>query len=136
MKFNLELKLLASIFGLALAAAAPAAAQPASSSFHAAGESVENAGSSTGHAVEHAYEGTKTAVKDTDVTAKVKTSLHDDSLTKGRDIHVTTVNGVVTLRGDVASSAISARAGKVAAETSGVRRVRNELHVTSASATD
>jgi osmotically-inducible protein OsmY len=136
MKRNLEFKLLASIFGLALACAVPAFAQSASSSFHAAGESMENAGTSTGHAVEHAWHGTKTAVKDTDITAKVKTSLHDDSLTKDRDIHVKTVDGVVTLRGDVPTMAVSDRAEKVAAETSGVRSVRNHLHVDSAHATD
>lgn len=136
MKIDLQFKLLAPMFGLALACAAPVFAQSASNSFHSAGESMENAGSATGSAAEHAWHGTKTAVKDTDITAKVKTSLHDDNMTKDRDIHVTTVNGVVTLRGDVATSAIADRAEKVAEDTSGVRSVRNHLHVDSAHAAD
>jgi len=102
-------------------AMAPAAfAQSASESMHEAGQSTENA-------VSHAYQGTKTAVEDTALTTKVKTALHDDKITTGTDIHVTTVAGVVTLRGSVASADISSHAEQVAHDTTGVKRVRNKL---------
>ena len=47
----------------------------------------------------------------------------------GIAIHVTTVGGVVTLRGTVASSEISDCAEKLTHDTSGVKSVRNHLHV-------
>jgi osmotically-inducible protein OsmY len=94
-----------------------------------ASESMKRAGSELGSAAKNAYHGTKTAVTDSDVTAKVKLSLQDDSLTKNSTIHVTTVGGVVTLRGTVASSEISNRAEKLTHDTSGVKSVRNRLHV-------
>jgi len=133
MKNNVRLILIVLMLGLTLATARRALAQSASESFHEAGESVENAGSSAGHAVVHAYHGTATAAEDTAITAKVKTALHDDSLTKDGDIHVTTVASVVTLRGKVASSAVSERAQHLAEATGGVKRVRNRLHVKAAS---
>jgi hyperosmotically inducible protein len=104
-------------------------AQSASESFDQAGHSVENAGSSTGHAVVHAYHGTATAAKDTAITTAVKTALFADVQTKAFHIHVKTIAGVVTLRGRVASRAIADRAEHIAATTDGVARVRNWLHV-------
>jgi hyperosmotically inducible periplasmic protein len=94
-----------------------------------ASSSMEHAGSDLEGAAQNAYQGTKTAVKDSDVTAKVKLALHDDSLTKGSPIHVSTVAGVVTLRGTVASSDISDRAEKLARDTTGVKDVHNKLHI-------
>ncbi|HLK88078.1 MAG TPA: BON domain-containing protein [Candidatus Binataceae bacterium] len=100
---------------------------PASNSLRSAGSSAENAASSTGHAIEHAYEGTKTTLEDTAITAKVKTALHENKVTKGGDIHVHTVGGVVTLKGTARSSQESETARRVARQTSGVRQVKNEL---------
>ncbi|MGH7985013.1 MAG: BON domain-containing protein [Candidatus Binataceae bacterium] len=108
-------------------------AQTASESMHEAGHSAKEAGVSAGHAVKHAYHGTATALSDTAITGKVKTALHNDKLTRTGDIHVTTVKGVVTLRGHVPSSAVSARARKVTEQTSGVKGVDNDLHVESGS---
>jgi osmotically-inducible protein OsmY len=119
---------------LAVAFAQRAVAQSATESFHKAGESTENAGDSAGHAVVHAYHGTKTATEDTAITTKVKASLLSDATTKSSTIHVKTVAGVVTLRGQVASSAISDRAQQIAETTSGVERVRNKLRVSDTSA--
>jgi osmotically-inducible protein OsmY len=42
-----------------------------------------------------------TAISDTAITAKVKTALHENKITKDADIHVKTVAGVVTLKGAV-----------------------------------
>lgn len=107
---------------LTLGTAGISFAQSASESMHQAGQDTENA-------AVNAYHGTKTAIKDTDVTSKVKLALHDDAVTKGKDIHVTTVAGIVTLRGRVSSSAVSERAEKVARDTTGVKGVRNHLRV-------
>ena len=88
---------------------------------------MKEAGSSAENAASHAYHGTATAVEDTALTAKVKTALHDDAATKDSTIHVTTVAGVVTLRGKVASGEISDKAQAVAQNTSGVKSVKNKL---------
>jgi osmotically-inducible protein OsmY len=104
---------------LGVALAGPAFAQSAT-------QSMENAGHSAGNAVSHAYQGTKTAVKDTDITAKVKMALHNDKLTTGRDIHVNTHGGVVTLTGH-APEAAAARASRLARDTTGVIGVHNAI---------
>jgi hyperosmotically inducible periplasmic protein len=115
---------LAIVAVMALGATQICFAQSASDSMKAAGSDIEGA-------AKNAYHGTATAVKDSDLTAKVKVALHDDSLTKGSTIHVSTVAGVVTLRGTVASSAVSDRAEKLTHDTSGVKGVHNHLHVAS-----
>jgi osmotically-inducible protein OsmY len=120
MKFVVRKCLLPALL-LTVAITPVAFAQSASESMHEAGSSAESA-------VSHAYHGTKTAAEDTALTAKVKTALHDDKVTSGHDIHVTTVASVVTLRGSV-SSDVAAEAEKVAQNTSGVKRVRNKLKV-------
>jgi hyperosmotically inducible protein len=121
MKYTASLKFIPAVL-LVIALAGTARAQSASQSMHEAGESTENA-------LSHAWHGTKTAFKDTDVTAKVKTALHGDKLTKGADIHVTTVAGVVTLRGTVPSEQVAARAASVTRETTGVKGVKNRLRI-------
>ena len=98
------------ILGAALAVPSFSFAQSASESMHEAGQATDNAASSTGHAFVDVYHGTKTATIDTTITAKVKTALDKDDITKHEDIHVKTVAGVVTLRGKVTSSAASAMA--------------------------
>ena len=87
----------------------------------------EGSGQLAENAASHAYHGTATAVEDTALTAKVKTALHDDAATKDATIHVTTVAGVVTLRGRVASGELSDKAQAIAQNTSGVKSVKNKL---------
>jgi hypothetical protein len=106
---------------LSIALAGPAFAGTATQSMKDAGHSAENA-------VSHAWHGTKTAIKDTDVTAKVKMALHNDKLTRGRDIHVDTNDGVVTLTG-YAPEAAAHRAAVVARDTTGVVGVNNNIRV-------
>jgi hyperosmotically inducible protein len=105
---------------LALTMTGSAWAQSATTQMKEAGSSAESAAS-------HAYHGTATAVEDTALTTKVKTALHDDAATKDSTIHVTTVAGVVTLRGKVASGEISDKAQAIAQNTSGVKGVKNKL---------
>ena len=133
MKVAHQLRFAAPVLILALTVAVPVWAQSASSSFHEAGEATENAGSSVGHAAVHAYHGTVTATEDTAITTDVKTKLLKDGLTKNGEIHVTTVAGVVTLRGHVPTGAIASQAEHVAASSDGVKQVRNRLRIRAAS---
>jgi hyperosmotically inducible periplasmic protein len=104
---------------LGVTLATPVFAQTATQSMKDAGHSAENA-------VSHAWQGTKTAVKDTDITAKVKMALHNDRLTKGRDIHVDTRDSVVTLTG-YAPDAAARQAVHLSRNTTGVVGVNNDI---------
>jgi osmotically-inducible protein OsmY len=59
----------------------------------------------------------------------VKSGFGDDPLLKGAAAQVQTVNRVVTLKGTVPSAAAKTRAEEIAARTSGVTRVVNDLEV-------
>jgi hyperosmotically inducible protein len=128
MKLGLLLKgTVVSIAMLGLAYAIPVYAQEsgnpsASESMHQAGESAENALSNAAH-------GTATAMRDTKITAKVKTALYDAGLTKQADIQVTTTAGVVELNGVVPSTDTAVRAEQLAKQTEGVKAVSNDLKV-------
>jgi osmotically-inducible protein OsmY len=101
----------------------------ASSSMHKAGESMENAASSTGSAVKETYHGTTTALTDTKITAKVKHALHEAELTEGGDIDVDTTAGIVTLHGTARSAKVAAKATRIAQKVEGVKAVRNNLTI-------
>ncbi len=118
MKRKATLKIVPGLL-LGVALAGPAFAQSTTQSMKDTGHSAENA-------VSNAWQRTKTAVKDTDITAKVKIALHNDKLTKGQDIHVDTHDGVVTLTG-YAPDAAAARAVHVARETTGVVAVNDNI---------
>lgn len=68
-------------------------------------------------------------VKDANVTAKVKSQLLWNSKTEGLNIDVDTEKGIVTLSGNVASREEAKMASKLAADTEGVRKVKNNLKV-------
>jgi osmotically-inducible protein OsmY len=106
---------------LGITLAGPAFAQSASQSMQNAGRSAENT-------VSNAWQGAKTAVKDTDITAKVEMALHNDKLTKGQDIHVSTHGGLVTLMGH-APIAAADQAVHLARNTTGVMGVNNDIRV-------
>lgn len=73
--------------------------------------------------------GSNHPVKDSYITTKVKAELAADHATKARDIHVATVDGVVTLRGVARSDAEKDRAERDAMRIKGVRSVNNEIKV-------
>jgi hyperosmotically inducible periplasmic protein len=132
MKLTLGRTLILPATILSLSMVVPAFGQTnpsASTSMSAAGNSMKQAGSDTVGAAKHAYNGTATALRDTKITTKVKTALHDDSATEHSDIHVRTTAGVVTLKGRVPTSAMAARAEQLAQSTEGVREVDNKLAV-------
>jgi len=103
---------------------------------HQAGEKIEQAGSDTAAAAKDAYHGTERAVKDTAITAEVKTALARDKQVSSPGIHVTTTAGVVTLNGNVPSPEMAQHAAQVAEQTRGVRSVNNQLMVVSSASTD
>lgn len=67
--------------------------------------------------------------EDATITATIKSKLLWSEYTDGLDINVDTNNAVVTLRGKVPSAESKDLAGRYAANTSGVRKVNNELAV-------
>jgi hyperosmotically inducible protein len=68
-------------------------------------------------------------IKDSYITTKVKAELAADHDTSAFDIHVTTVNGIVTLSGVVRSNAEKDRAKRDAMRIDGVREVHNRIKV-------
>jgi osmotically-inducible protein OsmY len=120
MNYRATLKVLPGLL-LGIALTGPAFAQDAS-------QSIQNAGHSAENAVSNAWQGTKAAVKDTDITAKVKIALHNDKLTKGQDIHVSTRDGMVTLMGNAPQTAVH-QAVRLARDTTGVMGVNNDIRV-------
>src|SRR5579872_521273 len=63
------------------------------------------------------------------VTLKTKVSLMTTEGVSTRDLHVDTVNGVVTLHGKVATEAEKVKAGNVARDIDGAKDVKNLLQV-------
>jgi osmotically-inducible protein OsmY len=70
------------------------------------------------------------AITDGWITTKVHAAFVGETLLKGSDINVDTVNREVTLKGTVGSDAAKARAATIAGATEGVTRVINQLVVT------
>ena len=68
-------------------------------------------------------------IDDSTLTAKVKTALIADPVTKANEINVETYRGVVQLGGFVESAAEKSKATEVARSVSGVKEVRNDLRV-------
>ena len=71
---------------------------------------------------------------DTGITTAVKTKFASDDVVKATDINVDTKDKIVTLRGEVRSSAAKDRAVEIARATEGVRDVVDVLVVTPAPA--
>lgn len=119
-----------------LAVAAPALAQSdtgtESRSVRSASQSTRAADSDKWAASKNSYYAAKTALRDTEITAKVKSAFHHDATTHPYDIDVTTAAGVVTLEGKIPSHDVAVRAKQLAMETEGVKRVRDRMVIISA----
>jgi len=109
---------------------------PAGQQMRAAGREMKDAGSDTAAAAKDTYHGTERAVKDTTITAEVKTALKKDPQVGSSEIHVKTAGGVVTLKGNVPSPDMAARAGQIAQQKEGVKSVDNQLMVANSSRAD
>jgi hyperosmotically inducible periplasmic protein len=75
----------------------------------------------------------KEATSDTWITSKTKIALFADGRVKGRDVTVETMNGEVFLRGKVESEEAKSAAAEVTRGIDGVKNVKNDLQVVSAS---
>lgn len=74
-------------------------------------------------------EGTGEYIDDSVITAKVKTAILNEPTLKVTEINVETFKGVVQLSGFVREQADIAKAGEVAQSVTGVKSVKNDLHV-------
>ncbi len=120
-------------------AAAPASEDmnaPAGQQMRAAGREMKGAGEDTAAAAKDTFHGTERAVKDTTITAEVKEALMSDSEIKATKIHVMTSGGIVTLKGNVPSPDMAARAAQIAQQKEGVKSVDNRLMVANSARTD
>lgn len=72
---------------------------------------------------------------DSGITTKVKTSMAADPIVKAYQVDVTTQNNVVTLTGDVETTAAKEQAVRIARQTDGVRDVIDRLRVNDTAAT-
>ena len=68
-------------------------------------------------------------IDDSVITAKVKTRLIEDPVTKAHQISVETFKGTVQLSGFVDSAASRTQAERVAREVEGVKQVKNSLQL-------
>jgi hyperosmotically inducible protein len=90
---------------------------------------VEQKADQTGDKIKDTAHDVKTGVTDTWITSKIKIALFADSRVEGHEVHVTTKNGVVTLRGKVDSAEARTVAGDITKGSEHVKGVRNELQV-------
>jgi osmotically-inducible protein OsmY len=74
-------------------------------------------------------EGTGEYLDDSVITAKVKTSIFNESSLKSSEINVETFKGVVQLSGFVNSQSDINRAVEVASTVGGVKSVRNDMRI-------
>jgi osmotically-inducible protein OsmY len=112
----------------------------AASARQSVGEKTEDGAKKVGNAV---VKGTKVAAGKTKdglsktgevmtdgwITTRVSSRFVNEDLLKGSNINVDTDNHVVTLNGTVTTKAGRARAGSIAKQTEGVRRMVNHLTV-------
>jgi len=91
----------------------------------------DDRGTGTAGTVARSPEETMGVGPDAAITMKIQAKYADDDVVKGRNIDVDTVNGVVTLKGEVDTKRERDAAEQLARETSGVKRVIDELKVAS-----
>jgi osmotically-inducible protein OsmY len=108
-----------------LAIGAPAGAAPQS-------RTPSGAVATTGDAIERTTRQAGARLDAARVTAVIQAKYFLDTAVKGRHIDVDTRDGVVTLRGEVASEAERAQALQLARNTEGVQRVEDHLTVNTA----
>ncbi len=91
----------------------------------------KNTGTAVSEGTKEAAEKTGEYVTDSSITAAVKMKMADDELVKASNINVVTNEGVVTLNGTVGSKAEEQKAIDLAHSVDGVKRVVNNLRVSS-----
>lgn len=91
----------------------------------------KNTGTAVSEGTKEAAEKTGEVVTDGSITAAVKMKMADDELVSASNIDVDTKDGVVTLNGTVHSKAEEQKAIDLAHSVDGVKRVVNNLKVSS-----
>jgi hyperosmotically inducible protein len=74
-------------------------------------------------------QGTREAISDGVITARVKSGLVDDPITAAYDIRVETFKGIVELTGFVETSDVRLEAVRVAHDVEGVQQVTDSLDI-------
>lgn len=119
--------------GRDFAAGAREAGQALEQGAREVGERVRPAAREAGEAFEEGArrvgEQVEPVLSDAAITAKVKAKLLADPQIQAFHIDVDTVNGVVTLNGEVASNAAKQEAEKLARLTEGVKQVNNVIQI-------
>jgi hypothetical protein len=90
-------------------------------------EAQPNVPGSAANRAKGALETTEHLAENAATTGRIKAALLSDKSVHATKINVDTVDGVVTLKGEVPTEAEKTRAEEVAAKTSGVASVHNEL---------
>jgi BON domain len=104
-------------------------ASPAGASGRADTNKRRDTGAKPGESTAKAVSQAEDAIAQGAITAKIKSKMVLDDLTKARDIHVETNGTVVTLTGVVDSQAERKRAVELAKDTEGVTSVVDHLRV-------
>jgi hyperosmotically inducible protein len=112
---------------LSLALAAPAFAEDAAQP--TTGQKIENTAHKAGHKMESTAEKTGDFLSDSALTAKVKTALIAEKDLKSMKIDVDSKDGVVTLTGELPSTAMITQAETATKAVKGVKEVHNNLSV-------
>jgi hyperosmotically inducible protein len=86
-------------------------------------------GCSGGMGMRPATAASAAASDDATITARVRTTLLNDTQIAATRIDVSTTNGVVTMSGSVKSKADEARAIQLARQTNGVKDVKSVLQI-------
>jgi hyperosmotically inducible protein len=94
-----------------------------------AARSAEQSLKGTATKLEKSGEQVAAVLGDSAITAAIKTELIKEPALKALKIDVNTVNGEVTLRGEVADQAARANAERIALSSSGVVKVNNLLRI-------
>lgn len=92
-------------------------------------EQVEQKADQAGKKITDTAHDAMTGVTDSWITSKIKIALFADPRVEGSEVHVSTKDGVVTLRGKVDTAEAKTVAGDITKASEHVKSVRNELQV-------
>jgi len=132
MKTNLlvtSLSIAALVFAAGPAYAQTSADKPTTADKPTMKEKLEQKADQAGEKIKSTTHDAKTEMSDSWMTSKAKIALFADDRVKGRQVHVTTKDHVLTLRGKVDSAEAKSAASDVAKGIEGVKDVKNELQV-------
>lgn len=107
----------------------PKSAQEAGADIDSVMTDTENRLSVAGEKMKEGRDEMRVQLSDSAITTKVKAALLADSMIASLNIQVTTLDGVVTLTGDVSTLEISEKVSEIAKAVSEVKQVSNTLTI-------